>query len=168
MRILLSVLTYSLLALHTVQAQFVSANVEVAGLTCSLCSNSVEKSIRQLDFVQDIEVNLNDNISEVTFKPGKKVDIGALAQKVQDAGFSVMNMSALFKADQASAKSTDRFTYANDQYVLLDSTQKELRGQVQMKFVGDKFLSRTAYKAWEKRLPEVGSGDFAHTYFIVL
>ncbi len=151
-----------------VQAQFISAQLDLAGLTCSLCSNSVEKSIRQLDFVENISIDLNSNLSEVVFKPGKKADISALAQKVYDAGFSVLSLTATFDFSQQAMDDTG-FAFANDRYIFVHNKQTFMNGKVRLRFIGPKFLSRKEYKSWEKKLSQPADDrKFAHTYFVTL
>ncbi len=158
----------TLIAGH-VQAQFVSARLDLAGLTCSLCSKSVEKSIRQLDFVENISTDLNSNLSEVVFKPGKKVDISALAQKVYDAGFSVLSLTATFDFSRQAMDDAHSFAFANDRYIFVQDKQEFLNGKVAFRFVGSKFLSRKEYKDWEKKLPQPADDrKFVHTYFVTL
>lgn len=170
MKPLLYLSLFFLIALgHTSQAQFISAKLDLAGLKCSLCSNSVEKSIRQLDFVKDMKVDLNDNTSEVVFKPGKKVNINALAQKVYDAGFSVIHLSAVFDFNNQILDNETSFTFADDQYVLVKGEKKALNSKVKLTFVGENFLSRKEYKNWEELLPkQVERGKAANIYFVAL
>ena len=43
------------------KAQFTKAELQVSGLTCSMCSKATEKSLRTLDFIGDIKADLNRN-----------------------------------------------------------------------------------------------------------
>ncbi len=55
------------------KAQFTSAELGVDGLTCSACTRSVELSIRKLDFVKDVQMNLDNTVGQITFVPGKQI-----------------------------------------------------------------------------------------------
>jgi len=72
-----------------VQAQFNKAELQASGLTCSLCSNAINKALKTLPFVESVQTDLNKNLFTVTFKNGQKPDIDAISKKVEDAGFSV-------------------------------------------------------------------------------
>ena len=48
--------------------QITSAEMQVTGLTCSMCSQATEKSIRTLSYVADVKPDLNRNLFVITFK----------------------------------------------------------------------------------------------------
>lgn len=76
--------------------QITTAELQVTGLTCSMCSQATEKSLRTLDFVEAIEPDLNKNLFAITFKKDKAVNIDQIRKKVEAAGFSVGNLTAVF------------------------------------------------------------------------
>lgn len=135
---------------HISSAQFRSATIGIDGLTCSMCSNSVEKLIRQLNFVEDVKMDLNNTTARVFFRNGKKVDIHALAQKVFDSGFSVRTLQADFNVgEKVIVKEGAGFEYEGDQYILVKPTEKEIRGEIAITFIGKKFLSKKEFDHWK-------------------
>lgn len=78
-------------------SQIISADVGVNGLTCSQCSRSVYNALDKLDFIEKIEMDLNETIAHIQFKQQAKVDFNALAQAITKAGYSVRDMR--FKMD---------------------------------------------------------------------
>jgi len=48
--------------------QISSAELQVNGLTCSMCSQATEKSLKTLGFVEDITPDLNTNTFMIRFK----------------------------------------------------------------------------------------------------
>src|SRR6195952_5532789 len=80
-------------------AQFTKAELQVSGLTCSLCSKATEKSLRTLDFIEDIKVDLNRNIFQITFKKDAPVSFDEISKKVENAGFFVNSLKATFNFD---------------------------------------------------------------------
>ena len=59
---------------------------DVMGMTCSACSAHVDKAVRHLDGVQDVNVNLLSNCMVVDYDENKVND--AMIQKaVEDAGY---------------------------------------------------------------------------------
>jgi copper chaperone CopZ len=71
------------------QAQFTKAELQASGLTCSLCSNAINKALKTLPFVESVQTDLNKNLFTVAFRAGQTPDIDAISKKVEDAGFSV-------------------------------------------------------------------------------
>lgn len=145
------VLVFILISLsHIASAQFRSATIGIDGLTCSMCSNSVEKLIRQLNFVEDVKMDLNNTTAQVFFRNGRKVDIHALAQKVFDSGFSVRTLQANFNVgEKVIVKEGAGFEYEGDQYILVKPSEKEIRGEITITFIGKKFLSKKEFDHWK-------------------
>ncbi len=151
-------------------AQFLSARLQVIGLTCSACSFGTERSIRQLKFVEDVKMDLNSNLAEITFKKGEAVSIDKLVQKVYDAGFSVGKVLVSYQFGNEQLNGT-LWTSGADSYSFLDKTPVELKGVMEFTFVGEKYMPKKEYKKWKpiidatKALP--GSNPNGHLYFIL-
>lgn len=78
-----------LVAITTTQAQFQKAEIKIYGLTCSLCSRSVEMALKKVDFIESIDTDLETTLSTITFKDGATVYPEELAKAVDKSGFSV-------------------------------------------------------------------------------
>ena len=134
------------------QGQFKSVEMGIDGLTCSMCSRSVEMSLVKLDFIDRIEMDLNSNRSEIFFREGMYVSIDKVAQAVIDAGFSVAYLNALFDFKEQPIDTHACWNYAYETYQFLEVSQPQLKGETVLKFIGTNFLSRTELKKWEARL----------------
>jgi copper chaperone CopZ len=139
----------ALLAISTsiAHAQFTKAELQVSGLTCSMCSKATEKSLRTLNFIGDIKADLNRNVFVITFKKDAPVNLDQISKKVQNAGFFVNNLKATFNFD--NVKITDNnFTYAGDTYRLVNGTDKALYGPVALTVVDKGFAPAAVYKKY--------------------
>ena len=134
------------------QGQFKSVEMGIDGLTCSMCSRSVEMSLVKLDFIDRIEMDLNSNSSEIFFREGMYVSIDKVAQAVIDAGFSVAYLNALFDFKEQPIDTHTCWNYAYETYHFLEVSQPQLKGETVLKFIGTNFLSRTELKKWEAQL----------------
>lgn len=76
--------------LHAASIQFISIGVN--GLTCSMCTRSVEMSIRRLDFVDSVVMDLENTEGKVYVSSHATPDFRRIAKAVTDAGFSVRFM----------------------------------------------------------------------------
>ena len=63
-----------------------------SGLTCSMCSKAIFKSLTKLDFVDEVKVDIEQSKFVLTFKSGKTVVIDQIKSAVADAGFSVQSL----------------------------------------------------------------------------
>src|ERR1700746_2210399 len=83
---------FLLLLQFGVSAQFNYALIGVDGLTCSACTRSVEMSIRKLNFVDSVTMNLEHTEGKIIFKKGAKVEVDKIAKAVIDEGFSLRSL----------------------------------------------------------------------------
>lgn len=153
----------ALLALSTgvVKAQLTNAQLQVSGLTCSMCSKATEKSLRTLDFISDIKTDLNNNLYVITFKKDVPVNLQAISKKVQSAGFSVNNLKVGFNFDKVKLDN-NQFSYGGNNYQLIKSPEKSLSGEVNLTVVDKGFLSPSAYKKYVGQYPDVNKPGIYH------
>jgi copper chaperone CopZ len=153
-----------------VQAQFISAEIGIDGLTCSLCSYGVDNSLNKLDFVKEVKMDLNANIALVTFRPGKKVNINTLASRVYSAGFSVRFVKAVFLFDSLQIGNNYSFLYEDDAYHFINTGKRILAGETTLVFIGKKFIPRKEYSRWIKIIAEDNKlhRNAKNTYLVTL
>lgn len=144
-KILLAVLAISI---TSVQAQFVKADLQVSGLTCSMCSKATEKSLRTLTFINDIKPDLNRNLFVITFKKDVPVNLDAISKKVQDAGFSVNKLTASFNFDNLKIDNNFHFNYAGNTYHFLNVKAETLNGITPVTVIDKNFISASTYKKY--------------------
>ncbi|TFF34057.1 heavy-metal-associated domain-containing protein [Mucilaginibacter psychrotolerans] len=140
---------YILLFVATVsvaKAQFTKAELQVSGLTCSLCANSTEKAIKALPFVSEIKPDLIRNVFNITFKEGVPVDFEQITKKIKGAGFFVN----YFKTTYNFANTTvaeNAFTYGGNTYRIVNA-DKPLNGEVLLTVVDKGFAPNSVSKKY--------------------
>ena len=60
-------------------------NIEIQGMTCASCVGRVERVIKRLDHVSDVNINLATETA--TIKAGKDLSIPELSQAIAKTGF---------------------------------------------------------------------------------
>ena len=88
MKKLLLILVIALLAVPS-QAQFTNATLQATGLTCAMCSNAINKALQKVSFVKTVTADIRNSSFGIVFKTNSQVDVDALKDAVEDAGFSV-------------------------------------------------------------------------------
>lgn len=143
-------LIFGFLLLFTVNkalAQQVSnVEMQVVGLTCSMCSQATEKSIRTLDFVSNVTPDLNRNVFVVTFKKDKPVNFDLLNKKVKDAGFAVGKLDATINFNQLAIDANGQAIANGNVYRFDNAKSKVLNGPVKVSLIDKSFLTNSAYK----------------------
>lgn len=72
---------FALLIMQSSFAQVSKVKMQASGLTCSMCTNSIHKSLKKLDFVANVFANINTSSFDVSFKPGADIDFDQLKKK---------------------------------------------------------------------------------------
>jgi copper chaperone CopZ len=150
------------------KAQFTEVEIGVNGLTCSQCTRSVEMRIRKLDFVDQVQMDLEKTSGTVIFKKNRKVDIEQIAQAVKDAGFSVRYLKAYFTFDESDAPAGTCFRYKGDKYIFVQPPQMLLKGNIPLTFVGSAFMTQRELKKWNVHVKDNCGMAPGNTYFVTL
>lgn len=123
-----------------------SADLQVTGLTCSMCSNATQKSLETLNFISSIKPDLNKNIFVLTFKQDANVNLDLVRKKVQDAGFSVGGLTASFNFNDVKIDDKGQAIIDGNVYRFVNAKSKTLNGTVKASIVDKDFISGNAFK----------------------
>ncbi|HSV13624.1 MAG TPA: cation transporter [Tepidisphaeraceae bacterium] len=64
-----------------------TATINIQGMTCQHCTQSVQRAVSSLPGVSAVNVDLAKNAATVTFNPAS-VTVGKVMQTIQQAGFT--------------------------------------------------------------------------------
>jgi copper chaperone CopZ len=131
------------------RSQFVKAELQAAGLTCSMCSRAVDKQLQTLDFVDSVGINLSTATFILHFKKNKFIDFDLIKTKVEDAGFSVASLKAIYHFNHQQVDADYHLIYQNNMFHFIHLKPQILNGDVAFKilnkgFMGDKEFKKTA------------------------
>ena len=84
---------------------------DVTGMSCAACQVRVEKSVRKLDGVKDVNVNLLKNSMEVVFDEGMISEDG-IVTAVEKAGYGAIPR----REEKVAAKSEKKNDVAREEY----------------------------------------------------
>jgi len=159
LKIFLALLAISITA---AKAQFVKAELQVSGLTCSMCSKATEKSLRTLPFIGDIKTDLNRNLFTITFKNSTPVDLEQMSKKVQGAGFAINQLTATVDFDKLKINN-NTFNYSGDTFHILNAPAKALDGEVAITVVNKGFAPAATVKKYNAAAEgKAGNGKSYH------
>lgn len=160
---------YIILLIATVsvaKAQFTKAELQVSGLTCSLCARTIEKSLKALPFVSEIKPDLMRNIYVITFKNNVPIDFSQISKKVKDSGFSVSYLKTTVNFDAVKV-ADNAFTYGDNTYKLLNA-DKALAGPVTVTIVDKGFAPSSVTKKHLGKTPEEATTATGRTYHLAI
>ncbi len=127
-------------------AQIRTVNLQASGLTCSMCSNSINKALNTIDYVTNVKANIKNSSFEISFKPGAKIDFDLLKKKVEDAGFHVAKLTAVVNFDNEKIEN-DRHINLNGLVLhFLNVTDQQLNGEKTIQVLDKGFVSSKDFK----------------------
>lgn len=135
------------------RAQFTKAELQVSGLTCSMCSKATEKALRTLSFISDVKPDLNRNLFVISFKASGPVSLEQISKKVENAGFSVNNLKATFNFTGVKLNGNS-FSYSGDTYMLVNGAGKTINGVATVTVVDKGFAPASVYKKYAGQNPD--------------
>ncbi|HMC99539.1 MAG TPA: heavy-metal-associated domain-containing protein [Ferruginibacter sp.] len=127
-------------------AQVTHVNLQASGLTCSLCSNAINKALQKLDYVNKVEPNVQQSSFDITFKEGANVDFDQLKKKVEDAGFSVAKLTAVMHFDHVKVVNDEHVTVGNTVFHFLHVNDQELDGDKTIRVLDKGFVTAKEFK----------------------
>ncbi len=128
------------------EAQVTKVNLQASGLTCSMCSNAINKSLKSLDIVENVKPNVSASSFEITFKSGSSVDFDLLKKKVEDAGFFVASMIVTLNVNHVEVSNDAHVDIDGKMFHFLNTDKKQLNGETSFKILDKGFVSAKEFK----------------------
>ena len=151
-----------------VNGQIISADIGVNGLTCSQCTRTVEMSLRKLDCVDNVQMNLEQTSGHIVFKEGRRVDLEEIADAVTHAGFSVRYLYAQINFDSVVVSQGSCYLVKGHFFQLVRVSTKNLSGQVTVKLEGKKYMPTKDYRKIKTELKPKCANTVQKEFFISL
>lgn len=131
-------------------SQIQKAEVIATGLTCSMCSNAINKQFKTLAEVDSVSTDLNTNTFTVYLKKDNTIKPRVLKEKVEKAGFFVGSMVVSVNFD--NQKITDNATIKKDDlsFIFIDTKDKTLNGNTQLRILDKGYITQKEYKKMSK------------------
>ena len=127
-------------------AQVTKATLQASGLTCSMCSNAINKSLQTLVFVDMVEANIKNSTFDIVFKSGSNADFDMIKNKVEDAGFFVAGFTATVNFDNLTVDNDTHVNVGNNVFHFLNVKNQTLTGEKTIRLLDKGFISAKEYK----------------------
>ncbi len=125
-------------------AQISKAEIKATGLTCSMCSNAINKQLKSLPEVVNVETDLNTNTFTVTIKEGNTLSPKIFKDKVEKAGFFIGSLVLTTKSE--AIKSTG--------YVVVNNASNT-NTEVQFQILDKGYVTEKEFKKLSKSFKNV-------------
>ena len=147
-------------------AQIKSANLTASGLTCSMCSKAIYKSLVKVPTIQDIKVDIKNSSYLITFKDGQNVSLDAIRKAVEDAGFSVASLKVTANFDKTEVGSDTRVSLQGGTYSFVRTSKQIIQGMKTFTVVDKNYLPANEHKKYAKDIALQSSTE--KVYHVIL
>ena len=127
-------------------AQVTKVSLQASGLTCSMCSNSINKALKTLDFVLKVDADIKTYTFEILFKTNSNVDFDMIKKKVENAGFTVSGFVATILFNNAQVINSQPVTIEDKTFLFVNMKDQSLNGVKKVKVLDKGFVSPKEYK----------------------
>ena len=129
-------------------AQFTKATLQATGLTCAMCSNAVNKAVQSIPFVESVKSDIRNSSFDIVFKKDGEVNIDALKDAVEDAGFSVGSLKITGTFQDVSIEKDKHVKIGNDVFLFLNADSRVLTGEQAITIVDKDFVTEKQFKKY--------------------
>lgn len=162
----------AIIAFTNVDAQISRAEIVATGLTCSMCSNAINKQLKSLTEVDSVVIDLNTNTFVVHVKKETMITPRILKEKVEKAGFFVGSMIVTMSFDNEEVADNIKIEKDGLSLVFVDTKAKTLQGETKAKIMDKGFVTQKEFKKLSKSLSKyptyiAGNEDDYHVKLIV-
>jgi copper chaperone CopZ len=118
-------------------SQISKAEIRATGLTCSMCSNAINKQLKKMTEVDSVATDLNTNTFVVYLKKENTLSPMVFKESVEKAGFFVGSLEVTMASDQLKS---------NPNYILVDSKEVLPNEEVVVRILDKGYVTEKEHK----------------------
>lgn len=127
-------------------------DVGINGLTCSLCTRSVDRSISRLEFVDSITMSLENTEGRIYVKDVAAIDLKRITKAITDAGFSTRFVRLQFDFKDIPIDKGGFFAFKGQRYQWLQYKSNPPPNGISLTLINEGFLPKKESSQWKKKL----------------
>jgi copper chaperone CopZ len=127
-------------------AQFNKANLQATGLTCAMCSNAINKALQKVPYVESVTSDIKNSAFAIVFKENIQVEIDAIKNAVEDAGFSIGSLRLTGNFNEMKVEKDQHIKIGNENFHFLNADGQVLKGEQTITVVDKNFVSEKQFK----------------------
>ena len=127
-------------------AQITKVEIMATGLTCSMCSNAINKQLKTIDEVENVDIDLNKNLFIVRLKNNNTLSPKTFKGKVEKAGFFVGSMVLFINFRNQTVEDNKQI----DKYIFIDTKAQTLNGVAKVRVLDKGYVTTKEHKKLAK------------------
>ena len=128
-------------------AQISKAEIKATGLTCSMCSNAINKQLKSMPEVVNVDTDLNTNTFTVTLKTDNTLSPKIFKEKVEKAGFFIGSLIISMKSEALNSKD----------YIFVNNKTETAASDVKIQVLDKGYVTDKEYKKLVKSFKNIAS-----------
>jgi len=149
----------TILRLSVFSQSITTLSLTASGLTCSMCSKAVYKSLTRLTSVEKVDADIQAAGFTIYLKPGSTVVLADFKKAVQDAGFSVAAFRIKASFTQSSISSGTGLLLEGNQLFFPGVDKQVLTGPRTLLLIDKGYLSEKDRQQYNKLLQKSSAGE---------
>lgn len=139
------------LALVQGNAQISKAEIVATGLTCSMCSNAINKQLKSMPEVESVSTDLNTNTFTVQLKTNNTLTPKALKNSIEKTGFFIGSLVLTVDLGAVNGQENEKVQNQSGTYVFVEKAKKS-SGPMQVQLLNEGFVTKKEFKKSAKML----------------
>ena len=127
-------------------AQFQTASLTAAGLTCAMCTKAIYNSLEKIPAVEKVDADIKSSQFLITFKKGSSVDPDLLKNAVEDAGFSVSRLKMTGDFNNIPINSETHVELGGRTFHFINTPEMVLNGRQTITMVDKDYVTAKEFK----------------------
>jgi len=153
----------------SVIAQIQSVSLQARGLTCSMCSRAIYKSLQKVPNVANVQEDIEHSSYQVQFNNPASVSPERLKKAVLDAGFSVAWMEVNINFHNTEIANDSSLNLNEIIFYFVDVNKQILNGEKKLLIVDKDFLQEDdRKKITGNYVPGLSGGSGEKIYHVTL
>jgi copper chaperone CopZ len=131
-------------------AQIQSATLKASGLTCSMCSKAIFKSLQKVSSIKGVEVDIEKSEYTIRFKPEAAVVLDDVKKAVESAGFSVASMLVKARIAPTTVGQDAHVVLGGNTVHFLNGKDRAIQGELTFNVVDKGYVPIAVHKAYSQ------------------
>ncbi len=127
-------------------AQITKVEIMATGLTCSMCSNAINKQLKTIAEVEKVDIDLNKNLFIVSLKNNNTLSPKTFKDKVEKAGFFVGSMVLFMNFSNQAVEDNKQV----ENYIFIATRAQTLNGVAKVRVLDKGYVTTKEYKKMVK------------------
>ncbi len=132
-------------------AQISKAEIVATGLTCSMCSNAINKQLKSMPEVESVSTDLNTNTFTVQLKTNNTLTPKALKNSIEKTGFFIGSLVLTVDLGAVNGQENEKVQNQSGTYVFVEKAKKS-SGPMQVQLLNEGFVTKKEFKKSAKML----------------